>query len=133
MKHVRTLLAVVLLMLGAATFAPRVHAAEEEKPKHEHVSEASRLNSGELEQAEEGGTAAFKHSSSVKFVAKLTGLSTENAYWLCIIGNFVIVAGVLGWALKKNLPAVFRNRTASIQQSMAEAVAKHLKGFIEHK
>lgn len=122
MKHMRTLLAALLLLLAAATFAPRVHA-QEEKPKHEHVSEASRLANGDVEKAEEEGTGAFKHSSSVKFVAKLTGLSTENAYWLCVVGNFAIVAGVIVWALRKNLPTVFRNRTASIQQAMAEARA----------
>lgn len=122
MNRARTLLAVMLLMLAAATFAPRVHA-QEEKPKHEHVSESSRLANGDVEKAEEEGTEAFKHSKSVRFIAKLTGLSLDNAYWLCVVGNFVIVAGVIVWAMKKNLPAVFRNRTASIQQAMAEARA----------
>jgi F-type H+-transporting ATPase subunit b len=122
MNRARTLLAVMLLMLGAATFAPLVHA-QEEKPTQEHVSENSRLAHGDIEKAEEEGTAAFKHSKSVRYIAKLTGLSLDNAYWLCVIGNFVIVAGVIVWAAKKNLPAIFRNRTASIQQAMAEARA----------
>jgi len=123
MSRARTLLAVVLLILGAATFAPCVHASEEEKQKQEHVTEATRLATGDVEKAEEEGTAAFKHSTSVRFIAKLTGLSLDSAYWLCVIGNFAIIAGVIGWALKKNLPAAFRNRTASIQQAMAEARA----------
>ena len=123
MNRGRTLLAVVLLILGAATFAPCVHASEEEKPKQEHVTEATRLATGDVEKAEEEGTAAFKHSTSVRFIAKLTGLSLDSAYWLCVIGNFAIIAGVIGWALKKNLPSAFRNRTASIQQAMAEARA----------
>jgi F-type H+-transporting ATPase subunit b len=93
-----------------------------------YAAEQSNLTPGqerskELKEAEEEGTAAFKHSSSVKMVAKLTGLSIENAYWLCVVGNFAIVAGVLVWALRKNLPTVFRNRTANIQQAMAEARA----------
>ena len=121
MNRARTLLAVMLLMLGAATFAPRVHAQEE--PKREHITESQRLANGDVEKAEEEGTEAFKHSKSVRFIAKLTGLSLDNAYWLCVVGNFVIVAGVIVWAMKKNLPAVFRNRTASIQQAMAEARA----------
>jgi F-type H+-transporting ATPase subunit b len=102
-------------------FVPHVRAAD--PPKHEQASQASKLASGNIEEAEEQGTAAFKHSKSVRFIAKLTGLSQESAYWFCVIGNFAIITGVIFWAAKKNLPAVFRNRTASIQQAMAEARA----------
>jgi F-type H+-transporting ATPase subunit b len=34
-----------------------------------------------------------------------------------------VIAGVIVWASKKYLPTAFRNRTASIQQAMAEARA----------
>ncbi len=63
----------------------------------------------------------FKHSASVKLVAKLTGLSLEHAYWLCVLFNFAVIAGTLVYFSKKNLPSVFRNRTASIQKAMREA------------
>jgi F-type H+-transporting ATPase subunit b len=63
----------------------------------------------------------FKHSSSVQLLARITGLSLEGAYWLAVILNFVIIAGLIVWASKKNLPAMFRNRTASIQKSLEEA------------
>jgi F-type H+-transporting ATPase subunit b len=63
----------------------------------------------------------FKHSPSVQFVAKLTGLDLEHAYWVCVLLNFVVIAAVLFWLLKKNLPGLFRNRTAFIQQAMEEA------------
>jgi F-type H+-transporting ATPase subunit b len=63
----------------------------------------------------------FKHSASVQLVAKLTGLSLEHAYWLCVLFNFAVVAGTVVYFSKKNLPNVFRNRTASIQQAMQEA------------
>jgi F-type H+-transporting ATPase subunit b len=66
-------------------------------------------------------TAQFKHSGSVKLLSRITGLSLEGAYWLAVLINFGIVAGVIVWASKKNLPAVFRNRTASIQKSIEEA------------
>ena len=56
----------------------------------------------------------FKHSASVRLVAKLTGLSLEHAYWLCVFFNFAVVAGTVVYFSKKNLPNVFRNRTASI-------------------
>ena len=63
----------------------------------------------------------FKHSASVQLVAKLTGLSLEHAYWLCVLFNFAVVAGTVVYFSKKNLPNVFRNRTASIQKAMQEA------------
>jgi F-type H+-transporting ATPase subunit b len=63
----------------------------------------------------------LKHSSSVKLVARLTGLSVDNAYLLCVLINFAMVAGVVIWAAKKNLPGMFRRRTADIQKAMEEA------------
>jgi F-type H+-transporting ATPase subunit b len=63
----------------------------------------------------------LKHSSSVKLVARLTGLSIDHAYLLCVLLNFAMVAGVVFWAAKKNLPGIFRNRTAGIQKAMQEA------------
>jgi F-type H+-transporting ATPase subunit b len=63
----------------------------------------------------------LKHSPSVQFVARLTGLSIDHAYLLCVLLNFAMVAGVVFWAAKKNLPGMFRNRTADIQKAMQEA------------
>lgn len=65
----------------------------------------------------------LKHSSSVKLLARITGLSVDGAYWLAVILNFVVVAAFIYWISKKNLPAVFRNRTATIQKSLQEARA----------
>ena len=73
------------------------------------------------EAAGENETAQFRHSGSVKFLSRITGLSEEGAYWLAVLINFAIVAGVIVWASRKNLPAAFRNRTASIQKSIEEA------------
>jgi F-type H+-transporting ATPase subunit b len=73
------------------------------------------------EAAGEDDQAQFKHSPSVRWVAKLTGLDLEHAYWVCVLLNFVVIAGAILWFSKKNLPAAFRNRTASIQQAMEEA------------
>jgi F-type H+-transporting ATPase subunit b len=63
----------------------------------------------------------FKHSSSVQFVAKLTGISLDYAYWLCVLLNFAVIAIAIFWVAKKNLPGMFRNRTAEIQKAMQEA------------
>ena len=66
-------------------------------------------------------TTQFKHSASVRMLAKITGLSLDGAYWLAAILNFAIVVGVVAWFSKRNLPAMFRNRTASIQKALEEA------------
>jgi F-type H+-transporting ATPase subunit b len=71
--------------------------------------------------AEDDEQAQFKHSWMVQWVAKLTGLSLAGAYWLCVVINFAIVAGAIGYFSKQNLPGMFQNRTAAIQKAMQEA------------
>lgn len=66
-------------------------------------------------------TAQFKHSGAVRFIAQKTGLSEDGAYWVAVVINFGVIAGLIFWASKKNLPAMFRNRTAAIQKQIAEA------------
>jgi F-type H+-transporting ATPase subunit b len=73
------------------------------------------------EAAGEDDQAEFKQSPSVKFVAQLTGLSLQHAYWLSVLLNFGVVAGLIFWLSKKNLPGIFRSRTEFIQKALAEA------------
>jgi F-type H+-transporting ATPase subunit b len=73
------------------------------------------------EAAGEDDASQFKHSPSVVWVAKVTGMDLEHAYLLCVLLNFVVIAVAIFWLSKKNLPAMFRNRTASIQKAMEEA------------
>lgn len=84
---------------------------------------ASAAQSAEKPDQSSGGdeTAQFKHSASVRLLSKITGLSNDGAYWLAIILNFAIVVGAIAWFWKKYLPGFFRNRTASIKQSIEEA------------
>ena len=86
------------------------------------AANADQAKSGESKEAPaEDETTPFKHSASVKLLSKITGLSIDGAYWLAVILNFAIVAGVIFWFSKKNLPAMFRGRTATIQKSLEEA------------
>jgi F-type H+-transporting ATPase subunit b len=73
------------------------------------------------EAAGEDDQSQFKHSPSVLWVAKVTGMDLEHAYLLCVLLNFVVIAVAIFWLSKKNLPGMFRNRTASIQKAMEEA------------
>jgi F-type H+-transporting ATPase subunit b len=70
---------------------------------------------------EKDDTDQFKHSSSVQAISKVTGLSLQYSYWLCVVLNFAVIAVILGWAAKKSLPGIFRDRTAAIQKAMREA------------
>lgn len=90
------------------------HAAQPERAAAQS-SEASREAAGEDENAE------FKESPSVRFLARITGLSPKGAYWLAIVLNFVIVAVVIVWVMRSKLPGFFRRRSASIQQQIEEA------------
>lgn len=63
----------------------------------------------------------FKRSSSVTLVARITGLNLRYAYWLCLVVNFGIIAGVLVWVWRSKLQGVFSGRTQAIQKALEEA------------
>jgi len=65
--------------------------------------------------------AEFKQSASVQLISRLTGLNPQQAYWLSVVLNFVVIAAVIVWAGRKYLPGKFRDRTAAIQKAMQEA------------
>lgn len=123
------------LTLAVALLLSTFSAAQSSQPQPANSSEAqvsatpaSAANvdqkTGESKEAPaEDETTPFKHSASVKLLSKITGLSIDGAYWLAVILNFAIVAGVIFWFSKKNLPAMFRSRTATIQKSLEEARA----------
>ena len=120
----RLLLCVTFMIAGAVAQEGSSAAAPPDNPAATNAQSGStnaELAKTSREAAGEDETEAFRHSPSVQFVAKITGLSLERAYWLCILVNFGIIAGGVVWLSKKNLPAVFRGRTVSIQKAMAEA------------
>jgi F-type H+-transporting ATPase subunit b len=126
---VLALLSISLFIVMAPAVLAQAAASQEnaaDAQRHAATDSASQSTSAKLakeprEAAGEDEDAQFKHSPSVQFVAKLTGLSLEHAYWLSVLLNFAVIAGVVFWLSKKNLPGVFRNRTASIQKAMEEA------------
>lgn len=108
---------------GAAAPEGSVQAAEAHGnagPKAEGLGDTPPHQSNEAA-GEVDEHAEFKESASVKFVARVTGLSLSAAYWALVGINFAIIAGLIGWALRKNLPGMFRSRTEAIRKSMDEA------------
>jgi F-type H+-transporting ATPase subunit b len=63
----------------------------------------------------------FKKSPAVSLVARVTGLSLEHAYWICVSLNFAVIAGVVVWFSRTRLAGMFRDRTQSIRKAMEEA------------
>lgn len=108
-------------LLSAALFFSGFVFAQDSQPRGDEVSAQNPTASTASEKSQGDETAEFKHSASVRLLAKITGLSVDEAYWLAVGLNFAIVAGAIVWASRKNLPAVFRNRTASIQKFLEEA------------
>ncbi|HWW14522.1 MAG TPA: ATP synthase F0 subunit B [Candidatus Dormibacteraeota bacterium] len=70
---------------------------------------------------EKDDTAEFKKSASVHAIARLTGLSVNQAFLLSDVLNFAVIAALIIWAGRKFLPGMFSARTAAIQKAMQEA------------
>ncbi len=120
MKVLSLRITLLVLLTGAVLFCGLIHAQTTEPGRSATPAESAPANAAPEQKGEEE-TAQFKHSASVKLLSRITGLSNEGAYWLAVVLNFAIVAGLIAWFSKKNLPAMFRSRTASIQKSLEEA------------
>jgi len=120
--NLRKLSFVALVLAGSLASAGALHAQTSRSNDQGGMPSAQDVqsNSGPEDNSKDE-TAQFKRSASVRLISRMTGLSLDGAYWLAVAINFGIVVGVIVWASKKNLPAVFRNRTATIQKSLEEA------------
>jgi F-type H+-transporting ATPase subunit b len=64
---------------------------------------------------------AYRHSSTVTAFGKALGMNTNQAATAFEVLNFIVLAGVVGFALIKTLPKTFRNRTSAIQKHLVDA------------
>ena len=123
--------ALALLVFGCAAFVPVRAQVQPPAPVRDQAPEQNKRRSGPAHQLAHGSREAageetdemeeFKHSASVEAISRLTGLNVQQSYWLSIILNFAVIAGVIIWAGRKYLPGIFRDRTAAIQKAMREA------------
>ena len=130
-KIVRTGFLAVLLVNNTGSvvlYAQEQQASSDPKQTRDSVQQApgpGRQLAHESKEAageEKDEMPEFKQSASVKLIARLTGLKDlQQAYWLSVVLNFVVIAGVIVWAARKYLPGIFRDRTAAIQKAMQEA------------
>jgi F-type H+-transporting ATPase subunit b len=89
-------------------------AAESAKAAGEHAG-------AEAENSQEEMVDELKHSPSVRWMAKHLHISPVAAYWVGYLIDFGLLTLVLVFALRKNLPAMFRTRTKTIQRGIEEA------------
>lgn len=124
--------ALALLLVGCAGFIPVRAQVESPAPVQDRSGEQNKQRAGgpghqlahesrEAAGEEHDEMEEFKHSASVQAISRLTGLNTRQSYWLSVILNFAVIAGVIVWAGRKYLPGIFRDRTAAIQKAMREA------------
>jgi F-type H+-transporting ATPase subunit b len=79
--------------------------------------------SPEANEQEHDETEAYKHSAMVKKIGGMMGMSTETAATVFEVGNFLVLFLLIGYAILKTMPTVFRDRTSSIQKQLVEARA----------
>jgi len=114
MKRVMVICFMGLLLASVPASVPLI--AAQTLPAAENRSTAPKAESASDDEA-----SSFKHSPSVQWLARNTGMSVERTYQLSVLANFAVIALAIVWLSKKNLPAVFRNRNASIQRALQEA------------
>jgi F-type H+-transporting ATPase subunit b len=104
--------------LRAQENAKPTSATAQQPPQAAHPSPK---REGE-EQLENGGEAdAIRNAPAVKWIARHTGLTNNQAYWLCIALNFAVIFFAMAGLLRKILPGYFKGRTSTIQKGIEEA------------
>jgi F-type H+-transporting ATPase subunit b len=97
---------------------PASAAAAEGQAKSD---QSSPKNEG-VQQLENGGEAdAIRNAPAVKWIARHTGLTNNQAYWLCFGLNFAVIFFAIAGLMRKMLPGYFKGRTTTIQKGIEEA------------
>jgi len=125
-----SLLAVLVMSFAVATTPLRAQEQPAAPPKQQPSKDSAKPPSFARQLAHETREASgeetddkaqFRDSPSVRFIARITGLSSSTAYLLSVLLNFAVIAGIIIWAARKYLPGAFSARTAAIQKAMQEA------------
>lgn len=118
-----------LLLLAIAAFPagnlcaqenarPSSSPAVEHRAQADHASDEAK-GENKVEHGEEAD--AIRNAPAVKYIARHTGLTNDQAYWLCIALNFAVIFITIAVFLRKKLPGYFSGRSATIQKGIAEA------------
>ena len=115
--------AVLALLLLAAIPSGILSAQEPAKPESSAQAEQGKPESIKVkdEKKAENEADAIRHSSAVQYIARKTGLTVDQTYWICVGFNFAVVFGTIAVMLRKKLPGYFTGRTSTIQKGIEEA------------
>jgi F-type H+-transporting ATPase subunit b len=118
-------LASMLALAPGRTFAgTRASSATASQASSENASPGVELAKESREAAgEEEENENLKHSATIRWVAKKTGLTVHQAHLGLVVINFVIIAFLIYWFARKSVPAALRNRSESIQRALEEGRA----------
>lgn len=120
----RSVLAIAFLALLFACTVPAHGIWFQEPPKNDAGAAQPRpaeKNPEQAESKEHGEAEQIKNAPSVHWIARKTGLSNTQAYWLSVLLNFAIIVAFLAWVAKKVAPGTFKSRDESIQKRIEDA------------
>lgn len=116
-----------LLFFAALSSPSSARAQESARPSATPSAQAPGREpapaTGEVKGNEKGEEESnpVRNSPAVQWISKKTGLTLDQAYWLCIGINFAVVFLFIVVMLRKKLPGYFSSRTAAIQKGIEEA------------
>lgn len=116
-------LAVTVLALVAAISQPQRALAMQHPPAGAGAAqpEPKERDEERLKPGEKSDANQIRNAPPVQALGRMLGLSNEKAYWLSILLNFAVLAGLVLFLLRKNLPGIFKARKDSIQDRIEQA------------
>ena len=100
---------------------PTKKEAHQPAPDQKTISEDLAHETREAEGEDQEENANLKHAAPVRWLARKIGLSVHHAHLLALSLNFAIIVVIVFWAVRKFVPGMLRDRSASIQQALQEA------------
>ena len=100
---------------------PTRKEAHQPAPGQKTISEDLAHETREAEGEDQEENANLKHAAPVRWLARKIGLSVHQAHLLALSLNFAIIVVIVFWAVRKFVPGMLRDRSASIQQALQEA------------
>lgn len=85
------------------------------------AASASQAQSPQKDQQEQDSDEVYLKSPSVAWLGRKLGIGTDRASVLSDVGNFVLLALGIAWALVKILPKTIRERNTAIQKHLVDA------------
>jgi F-type H+-transporting ATPase subunit b len=129
----RELLKTVVLVMLATLFtltpirafagAQGGSAAAEQSTENKTSPGAGIAKEARAAASEEEENENLKHSATIQFLARKTGITVHRAHLVAISANFLIIVVLIYWFARKSVPGMLRSRTESIQRALEEGRA----------